>query len=151
MSYLIVQAATKTILEGVTGYLDNTSVRLGDYGVLDDGLDHCAVLRPGAISGGETAARITDREYAVLVDIFRKWLNDNDTLQNLAVFRDAVFEQLDKYPTLNLSGTTRVLAITTDGDPVDVNDENGLGPFFVMQRLRIRVRRKIAQSGGEYA
>lgn len=153
MSYVALQAAAKTILEGVTGYLDEDgAVTLGDYGVLDTGLYHCAVFRPGTIpDGSEAAAYRIDREYHILVDIFRKWVDDRDTLQLFAVFRDAVFAQLDKYPTLDLADNVRVRGIFTDGDPVDVRDENDLGPFFVMQRIRIRVRKSIQLSGGEYA
>lgn len=161
MSYVTLEAATMTILQGVTGYLDSASipagnsatslVTLGDYGALDIGSDHCAVLRPGILVDASTSARQTSREYHILVDIFRRWYDDTTTLELFAVFRDAVLAKLDQYPTLNLQGTVVVLGIGADTDPVDVNDANGNGPFFVTQRLRVRVREKIMQTGGEYA
>lgn len=151
MSYVTLEAAAKTILEGVTGFLDSDKVTTGDYGVLDSGSDHCAVLRPGTLVDGSTSARVTKREYHILVDIFRRWYDDTTTINLFAVFRDAVLAKLDQYPTLNLQGTVVVLGIGSDADPIDVNDTNGNGPFFIMQRLRIRVIEKVAQTGGEYA
>jgi len=151
MSYVTLQAATQVILQNVTGFLDSTNVTLGDYGVLDQGEDHCAVLHASLVMDAGTAARQTDREYHILVDLFRRWLNDSDTLQLFAVFRDAVLAQLDAYPTLNLSGTVRVMGVGADNEPLHVDDSNGQGPFFVMQRIRVRVRENVMQTGGEYA
>ncbi len=154
MSYSSVEAAVLTLLQALTGtFAATTDVTRGDYRILDSGADAVAILVPGAFEQdgiGEGGARKSVRDWNVLIDLFRKYVDDGTTWTNFETDRDAVMGQLEKYPTLDgESGVVNVI-ISADADPGEVFDEDDQGPFFVWQRLRIRITERADLSGGEF-
>ena len=154
MSYSSVEAALQTILQGLTGtFADTAQVTLGNYDVLDSGVAASAVLVPGAFEQdgqGEGGARKSVRAWNVLIDLFRKYVDEGTTYTSFTTDRDAVIAEIEKYPTLNgETGIVNVI-VRSDGDPGEVFDEDDAGPFFVWQRLRVAVTERADLSGGEY-
>ena len=154
MSYSSVEAAVLTILQGLTGTFVSTSdVTRGNYEVLDSGADATAVLIPGAFEQdgiAEGGARKSVRDWNVLIDLFRKYLDEGTTWTNFETDRDAVIAELEKYPTLNgEAGIVRGI-ISADADAGEVFDEDDNGPFFVWQRLRIKITERADLTGGEF-
>ena len=154
MSYSSVEIALQTILQGLTGTFASTAdVTRGDYGVLDSGVSASAVLVPGSFEQdgeGEGGARKSVRAWNVLIDLFRKYVDEGTTYTSFETDRDAVIAEIEKYPTWNVeSGIVNVI-VRSDGDPGEVFDEEDAGPFFVWQRLRVGVTERADLSGGEY-
>ncbi|KKN73398.1 hypothetical protein LCGC14_0401010 [marine sediment metagenome] len=154
MSYSSVEAAVLTLLQALTGtFAATTDVSRGDYRILDSGADAVAVLVPGAFEQdgiAEGGARKSVRDWNVLIDLFRKYLDEGTTWTNFETDRDAVIAELEKYPTLNgEAGIVRGI-ISADADAGEVFDEDDNGPFFVWQRLRIKITERADLSGGEF-
>ena len=154
MSYVTVEARVKLLLEGLTGVFPKTrSISRGDYRELDEGASTTAVLTPGAfIQDGVTegGSRTTVRDWSVLIDLFRKYLDDGTSWTDFEADRDSVMSELEKYPSLNsLAGVVKV-QIQADADPGEIFDENDGGPFYVWQRLRVNVNERADLTGGEF-
>ncbi|MGH9158200.1 MAG: hypothetical protein ACRD1K_20720 [Acidimicrobiales bacterium] len=154
MSYVTVETRVQSLLQGITGTFPvAASVSRGDYRVLDSGEASLAVLTPGNFDEGRVGqggAQIVEREWHVLIDLFRKYLDDGTSWQNFAADRDAVLQELERRPTLNsLDGIVGV-ALSADSDPGEVFDENDNGPFFIWQRIRIQTMERADVTGGEY-
>ncbi len=154
MSYSSVEAAVLTLLQALTGtFAATTDVTRGDYRILDSGADTNAVLIPGSFEQdgiAEGGARKSVRDWNVLIDLFRQYADDGTTWTNFETDRDAVMAQLEKYPTLNGESGVVNVVISADADPGEVFDEDDAGPFFVWQRLRIRITERADLSGGEF-
>ena len=155
MSYATIEARVKLLLEGLTGIFPETKlVSRGDYRELDSGASTIAVLIPGAFLQDGVAqggARKSVRDWSVLIDLYRKYLDEGTTWTDFEADRDAILEELEKYPSLNsLPGIVRV-QIQADADPGEIDDEDNQGPFFVWQRLRVTVVERADLSGGEFA
>ena len=155
MSYATVEARVKLLLEGLTGVFPKTrSVSRGDYRELDEGASTTAVLTPGAFVQDGVAqggARKSVRDWGVLIDLFRKYLDDGTSWTDFEADRDSVIAELEKYPSLNsLAGIVRV-QIQADTDPGEIFDDDDGGPFFIWQRLRVTVVERADLSGGEFA
>ncbi|RMD64625.1 hypothetical protein D6833_04135 [Candidatus Parcubacteria bacterium] len=151
MAYVDVADAVQAKLQALTSvFANSTDVTRGDYRVLDTGSQTVAVLVPGAFSAAEIAAYQSKREWVVLVDLFCRYLDDAETWSRFESARDSVIAQLELYPSLD--GTTGItqVSVESDGDAVEVFDESGAGPFFVMQRLRVVVTERVGLSGGEF-
>ncbi len=154
MSYSSVEAAVLTILQGLTGTFASTSdVTRGDYEVLDSGAGATAVLIPGSFEQdgiGEGGARKSVRNWNVLIDLFRKYVDEGTTWTSFETDRDAVIAEIERYPTLNSEAGIVNVIVRSDADPGEVFDEDDQGPFFVWQRLRIRITERADLSGGEF-
>ncbi len=154
MSYATVEARVKLLLEGLTGVFTKTRyVSRGDYRELDEGAATTAVLTPGAfVQDGvsEGGAMKSVRDWSVLIDLFRKYLDDGTSWTNFEADRDSIMAELEKYPTLNsLAGIVKV-QIQADTDPGEIFDEDDNGPFFIWQRLRVNVNERADLTGGEF-
>lgn len=140
-----------------TNYFSNTStlkgVDVGNYQMLDKGVDHAAVLLPGRFMGDDSSYEEIRRE-DILLDLFQRYKADAGTNWDaFTAFRDAVRDNIKSYPTLNgLTGVSQVL-VSADDDPEPIvkgkNPE--AGPVFIVQRLRVSVTQRVAQTAGEYA
>lgn len=154
MSYSSVEAAVLTILQGLTGTFASTDdVTRGDYRILDSGANANAVLIPGAFEQdgiAEGGARKSVRAWNVLIDLFRKYVDDGTTWTNFETDRDAVMAELELYPTLNSEAGIVGVTISADADPGEVFDEDDGGPFFVWQRMRLTITERADLSGGEF-
>jgi hypothetical protein len=153
MSYATCRDAVKTQLLAISSRFGASDVTIGDYRVLDSGSTNCAVMRPGSLARNETAAYVTEHEWDVVFDLFTRQVDDA-SYATFTVLLDDVIARIDAYPKLGTGGAAELLVIsgpTTDGDPEDVFDKLGAGPFFITQRVRVRVLEKVNQTTGEYA
>jgi hypothetical protein len=153
MSYATCRDAVKTQLLAITGSFGTNDVTNGDYRVLDSAAINCAVMRPGSLALNETGSYRTEHNWDVIFDLFTKAVDDTSYATFMALL-DTVIARLDAYPKLGTGGAADLLVIsgpTTDGDPEDVFDKIGAGPFFIVQRVRVRVREYVTQTTGEYA
>lgn len=152
MTYATVEVAVQTLIVAMTEF-DSDSVSRGDYKILDSGADDLAILTPGAFTKDETGqagARKSLRNWSVLVDLFRKYLDDETTWINFVATRDALVDQLELYPSLNNTPGVTLVSVEAGSDPSEVDDEDDNGPFFIFQRIRIAVNERTDLSGGEY-
>lgn len=150
MSYASVESTIKTILQAMSRFAD-ADVTQGDYRVLDSTtIDDCVVLKPGPFGQADVRAAMSFREWTTVLELFHEYGDEGTTFTNFIASRDDVISTLEKYPTLNSgTGITRI-RVYADGDVMPVNDEDGAGPFFVMQQLRVVVSERADISGGEF-
>ena len=154
MSYATIEARVKLLLEGLTGVFPSTNlIARGDYRELDSGASTIAVLTPGAFVQdgiGEGGARKSVRNWSVLIDLFKKYIDDGTSWTDFADDRDTIMAELEKFPSLNsLPGVVQVI-IAADIDPGEIFDEDDNGPFFLWQRLRVNVTERADLIGGEF-
>jgi hypothetical protein len=152
VSFSTVEAAVQTLLQAVTGTFDRTAdVTRGNFRVLDDGSAPYAVLMPGEFEkrpyGG---ARQEITLWTGYIWLFEKYVDDGTSYTSMEATREAVLDQLEKYPTLNfLTGIVK-FRVSSGGEVTEVYDENKNGPFFLMQALKYEANEVTATSGGEY-
>lgn len=162
MTTVAIMSALETILLATLdgagdAYFSNTAeikaVDMGSYQMLDKGVTYAAVLLPGKF-GNESNSYNSLHKDDVLLDLFARYGSDAATnWDNFAIFRDAVRDKLEGYPSLNgLVGVQQVL-ISADEDPSAMTKSKNpeAGPIFIMQRLRVTVSQRVALSTGEYA
>lgn len=138
-------------------YFTNTdavkAVDVGSYQMLDKGVTYAAVLLPGKFNA-ETGSYESLHRDDVLIDLFARYNNDAATnWDNFALFRDAIRDKLESYPSLNsLTGVQQVL-ISADEDPYPIvkGKSPEIAPVFIGQRLRVTVAQRVALTEGEYA
>lgn len=152
MSYASVEVAVQTLLQAMTEFAD-ADVSRGDYKILDSGADNLAVLTPGAFIKDEAAqagARKSLRNWNVIIDLFRKYLDDGTTWTDFEATRDALVDRLELFPSLNGTAGVTLVGVEADSDPAEIFDEDDNGPFFLFQRIRVAVNERTDLSGGEY-
>ncbi|MEA1998243.1 MAG: hypothetical protein U9N61_02805 [Euryarchaeota archaeon] len=150
MSYSTVEAAVQTVLQKLTRFADSEITR-GDYRILDAIRTDCIVLTPGSFGETQRISESVYRAWDVLADLFYCYLDDGSSWTDFATSRDAVINQLEQYPTLdNTLGITGIEVSAAD-DIQEVYSDDGAGPFFLMQRLRVTILERYDLTGGEFA
>jgi hypothetical protein len=147
-----IEARIVTLIQGLARFAGHTErVTRGNYRILDTGIDEAVVIEGGTF-GPETAEGFGFyRDFDVLVNIFTRYTDEE--AETYAAFRSLRSDALDieeKYPSLNHLGGVIQTIMQSDGDPADVYDKTGAGPFFKMQVLRWTITRRYSVSGGEY-
>lgn len=152
MSYTAIEARLQTLLQALTRFAGHPeAVTRGDYAVLDRGLPDAIILEAGAANLPEPEQTHSgfsswrQREWDSQINLFRRYEQDGTTSADFAVFRDEVIEVLENYPSLDtlvMAGITKVeyISAASIGEPQDVMDKLGQGPFFLMQILVARYR-----------
>ena len=128
------QGYLKTLLLTISGSFGASDVTEGDVRVLDSGSTNTAVLFPGAVLPYDTAGMVREHEHEAILDLFTKFVDDT-SYSTFGTLRDAVITKFDT--TKALSADYFITMIVSDGDPVELYDKQGGGPFFITQRLRI--------------
>jgi hypothetical protein len=141
MAYTECQTALKNKLVTVTG-LSSTTVTLAEYGVLDRGNAHAAVLVPAAIGAGRNTGGTYQRLWDILIDLYHAYTTEADSFSGFETLRAAVILAIDNDP--NLGGTAGVTdtILTSDGDILTIAHRGSgaeTGPVFLTQRLRATV------------
>lgn len=143
MSYDTVEAKLQYLLQALTTEFPNEAqVTRGDWRVMDAGYDQCAVLYAGAYNEkdrSESAFGEFDVTWIAHLALIRKYLDDGTTREAFARSRDAVLEQLMKYPCLGGLPKATMGNITSDTEVEPVNDQDDNGPFFLIQVFSIPV------------
>ena len=136
MSYMTAQGLIKTLLLTLTSTFPSGSVTEGDLRCLDTGgLTNYAVLFPGAVISYDTATNDPrTHEWECLIDLFTRFVDDT-SYSTFGTLRDTVISKLDTSQAL--SATYFIMRIESDGDPAELFDKIGGGPFFITQRLRV--------------
>ncbi len=148
-----IEARIVTLIQSLTRFTPGLTERVtrGNYRILDTGIPEAVVIEGGAF-GPETAeGGGFYRDFDILVNIFTRYTDAEDT--TYAAFRSLRSDVLgleEMYPSLNNLGGVIQTVMQSDGDPSDVYDKSGAGPFFKMQVLRWTVTRRYSVSGGEY-
>ena len=151
MSYATIEAQVQTLIRGLDDYAD-ADVTRGDHRVLDSGGAPYAVLRPGPFTNEFKTPTRRQRTWTVLIEVYEKHVGDGSESTNLSGRRQNLVELFDKYPTLNsLSADVTGAYITGGDDPFSLYDEDGGGPYFLAQVLRLEVKEQHTVTGGEYA
>ena len=153
MTYAVIEAAVKTLLEGMTEFVSNDDISRGDYRILDSGAINLAVLTPGTFTkdeAGQAGARKSLRNWSVIIDLFRKYLDDGKTWTDFEATRDALVDRLELFPSLNGTAGVTLVGVEADSELGGIFDEDDNGPFFLVQTIRVAVNERTDLSGGEY-
>ena len=140
MTYMAAQALLKTRLLTITGSFDSTDVTEGDIRVLDNNPGNAAVLYPGGVPVFDTAIMTRSVAWEGVMDLFTRFVDDT-SYSTFGTLRDAVITNLDASPCLD--ATYWIISITSDGDPEEVYDKQGGGPFFLWQQLRLTITEQV--------
>lgn len=140
MSYMTAQGLLKTLILNASTTFVSGSVTEGDYRVLDSGYTNSCVLLPGQVPNFDTAGMVREQVWECIADVFTKFVDDT-SYSTFGATRDAMITTIDAAPCL--SATYFVMAISSDGEPRDVFDTSGGGPYFVTQRLRITIQENV--------
>lgn len=141
MSISSVLAATKTVVALTTNFASsgtNRNVTIGDFKVLDKGVDRAVVIEylPSEHGPG-TSPIVTHNTYAsihnVVIRVYRRYREDGTTYENLVVDVDAIIAKFNEYPKLALGRTSTVIRAVVErtGDVFALFDSNGEGPYFI--------------------
>jgi len=117
MSYSTCENALETIIKQVTGY-SIANVTKGDYRILGHGVSKAVVLVPGAFTRNAAAESWLRTAWIANIELYVPFTGDISTIaSSIRTERQAIIDEVDKYPTLN-SATGVVLArITGGGEP----------------------------------
>ena len=140
MTYMAAQALLKTRLLTITGSFDTGEVTEGDVRILDNNPGNAAVLFPGAIPVYDTSIMQRSVAWEGVLDLFTKFVDDT-SYSTFGTLRDAVISNLDASPCLD--ATYWVISIVSDGDPIELYDQQGAGPFYLWQRLRLTITEQV--------
>ena len=139
MSYMAAQTLLKALLV-TCGSLGASNVTEGDLRVLDSGLTNTAVIFPGILPVMDLATLVRVREYEAIVDLFTKFVDDT-AYSTFGTLRDAVIATI--MGGRDMSGTYFITALASDGEPTELFDKQGAGPFFVNQRFRLVIQEQV--------
>lgn len=147
-----IEARIQTLIQGLTRFTGVTErVTRGNFNILTTGIPEAVVLESGSVSVETQEGFGVYRTYDVLVTLFTRY--GGDEAQAHADFRSLRGDILtveEQYPRLNnLSGVIQT-EMQSDGDPQDLFDKQGGGPYFRTQTMRWSVTRRYSVSGGEY-
>lgn len=139
MSYMTAQALLKTLLLTNSNFGAN-DVTEADLRILDRGITNGAVLFPAGLPTFDLAGMVREHEYEALIDLYVKFTGD-DAYNALGTLRDSVIATLDTAKCLG--DTYFMMALASDGDPIEVFDSQNRGPFFIWQRLRLTINEQV--------
>lgn len=140
MTYMAAQALLKTLLLTMTSTFATGDVTEGDLRVLDSASSSVAVLFPGAVPFLDLANMVREHQHEGFLDLYAKFVDDT-SYSTFGTLRDSVLATIAGAPCL--SGTYFVTGIQSDGDPLDVYDKQGGGPFWITQRLRVTIEEQV--------
>ena len=150
MSYSTIEARIQTLIQALSAFAD-ADVTRGDYRVLDRGSAPYVVLRPGEFERvPHTFAGGRKTEWAVIVELFEKHIGDGTEQTNLETHRQNIIDTADAYPTLNGLSGVHFASLSSGEIPRPVYDEDGSGPFFLLQIMKWEVMELTTASGGEW-
>ncbi len=163
MSYTAIEAQLLALIKTVARFADTVDVTSpvratrGDYSLLDRGIDDLVILEPGALTGPSPEWELSrpsplqETQWIVVINLFRRIKPDEVTSVQFATARDELLNLVRQYPSLNgACGMTYFVALEAMGDPEDVYDRAGGGPFYRMQSLRVTYSETVQVTGGEY-
>lgn len=134
MGSATIQARIQTLIQALSEFAD-ADVTLGDFRVLDRGSAPYAVIYPGGfelLEKADDGSRMFIR-WRHYVEVFATFLDDS--YANIVSAREAVLNQLNKYPSLNgLNGILRSF-VDAGEDLRYLYPPGGDVPAFVFVRL----------------
>jgi len=139
MGYMTAQGLLKTLLLTNSNF-GASDVTEGDLSILDRGKTNMAVLFPASLPEYDLAGMVREHEWEGFIDLYTKFISDV-SYSAFGTLRDSVVATLDTAKCL--SAAYFMMAIASDGDPVEVFDKQGGGPFFIWQRLRLRINEQV--------
>ena len=140
MSYMAGQAllrdlvATNSLFSGISGIATE-----GDLKPLDSGLDQMVALFPSAVPQYDLAGLRRQIMWQCILELYVKFSGD-ETYNTFGTTRDSLISTIEDDRCM--SGTYWVTGLSS-GDMMEVRDEQGGGPFFLMQQIMIDIRENI--------
>lgn len=134
--YMPAQSLLKTLLLTCASF-DTGDVTEGDYRAMDQGRTNIAVITPGSLPEFGTTELTRWHTYDAMVDLFSRW-DDFTAYNDFGTLRDAVLSTVNAAPCLD--ETYSITGIASEGNPTEVYDKQGAGPFFMTQRLRFTIQ-----------
>jgi len=151
MSYSDIEAQAQALLQALATY-DDEDVTRGDERVLDRGSPPYVVLKPGPFRREPGSVhRVKVATWAVHLELYTRHFGDGTEWTDLQTYRDEIMATFDKYPKLNNLDGVMEAEVKSGGEPWERKDAAGGGPHFLVQRLVLQVKERVAVSGGEYA
>ena len=148
----VVEPGIQTIIRKQTTYFASADVTRGDYSVLDSGGVYFCVLRPGPFGEEEKyGSALQIREMSTMVELYKRYVHQASDYTDFCAMRDAVVGELEKWPSLDSTAGINLVRCAADGPAEEVFDDEGEGPFYIYQELRVRVVVRSTVTGGEYA
>lgn len=135
---------------------DSENSSLGDFSVIDAGVDRSLVITPGPSPLLGRAGSTVMRRWEMVADFIVRigGLDDATAWLNFATDRDALIRHVESYPSLNLLAGITSVSIEANGEPLAIptasgDDDSNLSEFW--QELMIGVNVKYELTTGEYA
>ncbi len=116
MGYDDIETGLQTLIQGIEGY-DTTNVSKGDYRIFSAGLTKGVVLNPGPVPSRSVIAapRKISTTWEIEIDLRIAFTDEISTIaSSIRTERQAIFDHIDKYPTLNraTTGVTQALIVS---------------------------------------
>jgi hypothetical protein len=141
--YAQCEDALQTILQGVSGLTG--LVTKSDYSPFDNGTAQFVVLQPDDFDGGGSDS--VDRaahSWSILVEVYQKYTGETETMTHFRALRQAIIDELEKYPTLNNAPGVLARSYASEGGVVDVTDrKNTEIVYYKMQTIRVTVVQEV--------
>ena len=138
-AYMTAQGLLKTLLLTCTSF-GASDVTEGDLRVLDSGSTNTAIIFPGSVPIYDTAGMERQHEWVAIVDLFTKFVDDT-SYSTFGTLRDAVITKIEAAPAM--SASFFITELSSDGDPIEVFDRQGAGPFFITQRFLLSIQEQV--------
>ena len=154
MSYEALTDDLVSVIQGMARFA-NADVTKGDDRILGHGKTDCVILYPGPFrieEEGEISQGREDYIWTVYVDLFQRVkTNPGADWVLFGAARDDLITTLRKYPNLAQSAIfVKEVAVNASNPPQYVFNEQGQGPYFIVQRIVAEIVENTTASGGDY-
>jgi len=130
MAYNDGEALISTRIQALDSF-DSTNVYRGNFKPLNTGKASVyAILVPGQPEVEWRAMCSYTIKWITVVKIYERYIDDGTTQQNLATHLSEIFAVLN-YPYMGDQDTVQDSTIIGIGEPLEIRDANGNGPFFL--------------------
>lgn len=155
MSYEALTDDLVDVIQSMSRFAD-ADVSKGDDRKLAHGKNDCVILYPGPFSveeEGEISQGREDWTWTVYLDLFlRVKTNPGADWVLFGAARDDLISTLRKYPNLSQAAIfIKEVAVNASSDPQYVFNDQGQGPFFIVQRIVAEIVENTTVTGGDYS
>lgn len=148
MSYSTGEALILTQIQAATGYSTANTSR-GNWLILNkEGIVTAAILRPGPFTN-LTRSGARDSNWRTVVEVWRKYSTDGESLTNLEADVENILTRLNQYPHMADTGNTITQAVVSGGGDVVRIPPPPNGPHWLMQELNIEWLEQSSQTYAE--
>lgn len=156
MTISSVLTATKAVVALTTNYAGSgtdRNITIGDFKILDKGLDRAVVIEYlPSDHGPGTSPIATHNTYAsihnIVIRVYRRYREDGTTYENLVTDVGTIIAKINEYPKLNLGRTSTVIRaiVNRTGDVFALFDVNGEGPYFIRMDIFLEATEQVSRT-----